>query len=45
MPPNTLKDPIVGLRVKQWKKKIMRACFLIHNILRVGGRVGALRWD
>jgi len=45
MPPNFLKDPIVGPITKQCKKKKVGACSLIHSISRVGGRGGALGWD
>jgi hypothetical protein len=36
MPPNSSRDPKVGLRVKQWKKKKVGARSLIHNTS--GGR-------
>jgi hypothetical protein len=37
VPPNSLRNPNVGLRTKQYKKKIIGACSLICNILGVGG--------
>jgi hypothetical protein len=45
MPPNSSKDPKVGPRVKQWKKKRVKARSLTRNILGVGGCDGALGWD
>jgi NAD(P)H-dependent flavin oxidoreductase YrpB (nitropropane dioxygenase family) len=45
MPPNSLKVPNVGLKLKQRKKKRVGARSLIHNTLGVGGHVGALGWD
>jgi len=44
-PPNSLKDPKVGVKVKTTKNKRVRACSLICNILGVGRCVGAPRWD
>jgi hypothetical protein len=44
-PPNSSRDPKVGLRMKQRKKKKLEAHFLIHNISGVKRRVGALGWD
>jgi len=38
MPPNSLRDPKVGPRVKQQQKKI-EACSLIHITSKVGGCV------
>jgi hypothetical protein len=45
MPLNSSRDPKVGPRAKQMKKKSVGACSLIHSILGVGGRVRALGWD
>ncbi len=36
-PPNFLRDPKVGPKAKQWKKKKVGACFLNHSILKVEG--------
>jgi len=44
VPPNSSRDPKVGLRVKQWKKKKVGACSLIRSTLGVGGCVKASRW-
>jgi len=44
-PPNSLKDPNVGPRAKQWKKERIEARFVICSISRVGAHVGASRWD
>jgi hypothetical protein len=35
----------MGPKMKQQKKKTIKARFLICNIFGVKGRVGALRWD
>jgi len=43
--PNSSKDPKVGPRTKQWKKKRVGACSLTCSILRVGGHVGVSGWD
>jgi len=44
-PPNSLRDPKVGSKMKQQKKKKVKARSLPCNIYRVGGRNGASRWD
>jgi len=44
-PPNSSKDPRMGPKEKQQKKKRVGACSLTHNISRVGGHVKALKWD
>jgi hypothetical protein len=36
-PPNSLRDPNVGPKVKHRKKKRIGACFLAHSTSRVGG--------
>jgi hypothetical protein len=36
-PPNFLRDPKVGRRANQWKKKKIGARSLNHNILKVEG--------
>jgi hypothetical protein len=41
VPPNSLRDPKVGHRVKRRKRKGVRACFLVHSTFGVGGCVGA----
>jgi hypothetical protein len=43
--PNSLRDPKVGSKVKQQKKKKDKARFLPCNIYMVGGCNGAPRWD
>jgi hypothetical protein len=47
MPPNSSRDPKVGPKAKQQKKKKkkVRAHSLIRNTSRVKGHVGALGWD
>jgi len=45
MPPNSSRDPKVGPRVKQYKKKKVGACSLTLNTSRVGGCAGVLGWD
>jgi hypothetical protein len=45
MPPNSSRDLKVGPRVKQQKKKKVRARSLTPNILGVGGCARALGWD
>jgi len=45
MPPNSSKDPKVGPKMKQQKKKRIGAHSLTRSTLGVGGRVGALGWD
>jgi hypothetical protein len=44
-PPNFLRNPNVGPKAKQWKKKKVGPRFLTHNTSGVGGHVGALGWD
>jgi hypothetical protein len=44
-PPNSSRDPKVGPRAKQQKKKKVWACSLTHNTSGVGRCVGVLRWD
>jgi hypothetical protein len=44
-PPNFLRNPNVGLRMKQRKKKRIRAHSLACNTLGVGGHVKAPKWD
>jgi len=44
-PPNFLRNPNVGLKTKQWKKRKVGPRFLTHNTSRVGGYVGAPGWD
>jgi hypothetical protein len=44
-PPNSSRDPSVGPKTKQRKKKIVGAHSLTYNISGVGGHVGAPRWD
>jgi hypothetical protein len=43
VPPNFLKDPNVGPKVKQRKKKIIEACSLTCNTLGVEGMLEL--WD
>jgi len=43
-PPSSLMDSIASPKVKAKKGKGIGACFLVHNTLRVKGRVGALGW-
>jgi hypothetical protein len=45
MPPNSSRDPKVGPKMKQWKKKWVDANSLTQSTLRIGGYVGALGWD
>ncbi len=45
VPPNSSRDPKVGPRPKQWKKKKIGEHSLTRNTLGVGGRVRALGWD
>ncbi len=40
MPPNFLRDPKMGHRIKQQKKKRVEGCFLICSTFKVGGCVG-----
>jgi hypothetical protein len=42
VPPNSLKDPKVGPRAKQRKKKKVGAHSLTHSTFGVGRHVGAL---
>jgi hypothetical protein len=45
--PNYLRNPNVGPKAKQWKKKKVGACFLAFSTLKVGRHVRAsmrLRW-
>jgi hypothetical protein len=44
-PLNSLRNPNVGPRMKQWKNKRIRARSFACNILGVGGHVKALGWD
>jgi hypothetical protein len=37
VPPNSLRNPNVGPRVKQQKQKKIKACSLVRNTSRVGG--------
>ncbi len=45
MPPNSSRDPMVGPKVKQRKKKKVGARSFTRNTLGVGGRARALGWD
>jgi hypothetical protein len=44
-PPNSLKDPNENPKMKQWKKKGVKAHFLAHNTSKVGKHVRISRWD
>jgi hypothetical protein len=44
-PPNYLRNPNVGFRTKQWKKKRVRACSLICCTSKVKRCAGAPGWD
>jgi len=44
-PPNSSRDPKVGLKMKQQKKNRIGARFLIRNTSRVGRCVGTPGWD
>jgi len=44
-PPNSLKDPKVGPKTKQQKKKKVEAHSLTRSTSRVGRHVGAPGWD
>jgi len=44
MPPNSLRDPKVCPRVKQWEKKV-GAHFSTRNTFVVGRHAKALGWD
>jgi len=45
MPPNSSRDPKVGPRAKQWKKKKVGARSLTCSISRLRGHAEATRWD
>ncbi len=45
MPPNSSRDPKVGPRTKQWKKKKVGARSLTCSISRLRGHAEATRWD
>jgi hypothetical protein len=45
MPPNSLRNPNVVQRMKQWKKKKVGAHSLACNTSGVRRCVGALGWD
>jgi hypothetical protein len=40
--PNSLRNPNVGPKVKQWKKKRIETCFLTYNISKIGRHVEIL---
>jgi len=44
-PPNSLKDPNENPKMKQWKKKGVKARSLAHNTSKVGKHVRISRWD
>lgn len=44
-PSSSLTNPNVGPKVKQQKKKKVRACSLTNNTFRVRGHVETLEWD
>jgi hypothetical protein len=44
-PPSSLRNPNVGPKMKQWKKKKVKAHSLTRNTSRVRGHAGALGWD
>jgi hypothetical protein len=44
-PPNSLRNPNVGPKTKQWKKEKVGSCSLIRSISRVGRHARAPRWD
>ncbi len=44
-PLNSLRDPKVGPKVKQHKKKKIRVRSLVHDTYKVRGHVEAPRWD
>jgi hypothetical protein len=44
-PPNSSRDPKVGPRAKQQKKKRVGAHSLTHNTSKVGRHAEALGWD
>jgi hypothetical protein len=43
--PNSLRNPNVGPKMKQWKNKRVRAYSLVRSISKVGRHAGILRWD
>jgi len=43
--PKSLKDPNVGSRAKQWRKKKVGAHSLTRSTLKRKEHVGAPRWD
>jgi len=45
VPANSLRDPNVGPKMKQWKKKKIGAHSLTHGTSGVGGCVTVLGWD
>jgi hypothetical protein len=45
VPPNYLRNPNVNPKMKQQKKKGIKAHFLACSTLGVGGCVGASKWD
>jgi hypothetical protein len=44
-PSNSLRDPNVGPKMKQWKKKGVGAHSLVCNTFRVGRGARTPRWD
>jgi hypothetical protein len=44
-PPNSFRDPNVGPRMKQQKKKKVKACSIIESTCGIGGHAGVPRWD
>jgi len=44
-PPNSLKDPNASFKMKQLKKRGIRACSLAHNTCGVRKCARALGWD
>ncbi len=44
-PPNSLRNPNVDPKSKQWKNKKVGALTLTWNTLNVGGHVRAPKWD
>jgi hypothetical protein len=45
LPPNSLRDPNVGPKVKKWKNKRVGARSLTCSTSGIGGHVGAPGWD
>jgi hypothetical protein len=43
--PNSLRDPNVGFKTKQQRKKKVETHSLIRNILKVKGHLGVSKWD